>query len=434
MNVSERVRHLVNEEARIDMELFQEAQKNKFHPESNPEGAFILNVAENKIVNHLIKEKIEAILSENELPNWVLGYTSMSGNSDVRASVSNFLKNQFGSKSISADNICLSAGAAASLEVLSYVIAQAEDVVVIPAPAYPVYTSDLGIKSKMVRENLTLDMEISGKGGSSPLTVADLEWTYRKLEKEGRNFKVLLLTSPDNPTGLIYSKEQLHTYASWCIEKNIHLVVNEIYGCSLLNVEDDRIKNDYKHNTFPYYSFTRVMEDLNSDYLHWIYALSKDFCMSGMRVGVIHSLNESVMKACGNVNIPHMVSNITQWIIEEIFNDEKFTINFLKENQLALTESYCKMTMFLKSNNIPYVPARGSLFVWADFSKFLKGLSQKDELELWKKIYNTSGVLITPGVGFGHDGYGIFRIVYSAVSLQDLEVAIERMEQLFGEL
>ncbi len=432
MNVSERVKHLVNQEARIDMELFQEAQKNKFHPETNPSGSIILNVAENKIVNHLIKEKIEDILSNNELPQWVLGYTGMSGNSDVKISVSNFLRNQFGSKKISADNICLSAGAAASLEVLSYVIAEAEDVVVIPAPAYPVYTSDLGIKSKMVREDLTLNIEISGKGGSSPLTVSDLEWTYRKLEKENRTFKVLLLTSPDNPTGLIYSEEQLYTFAAWCIEKNIHLVVNEIYGCSLINIEDTRIKEDYTNNIFPYYSFTRVMEELNSDYLHWIYALSKDFCISGLRVGVIHSFNKAVMKACGNVNIPHMVSNITQWICEEIFNDETFTRSFLNENRQALTDSYCLITNFLKTNNIPYVPARGSLFIWADFSQFLKEQSQEAELDLWKRIYDHSGVLITPGVGFGHEDFGIFRIVYSAASHQDLKVAIDKLQDFLS--
>jgi aspartate/methionine/tyrosine aminotransferase len=61
---------------------------------------------------------------------------------------------------ISPDSIGFSAGAAATIEASSFLLADAEDVVVIPAPSYPMYTNDLGVKCGLIRYDLQTHYEL----------------------------------------------------------------------------------------------------------------------------------------------------------------------------------------------------------------------------------------------------------------------------------
>jgi aspartate/methionine/tyrosine aminotransferase len=210
---------------------------------------------------------------------------------------------------ISPDSIGFSAGAAATIEASSFLLADAEDVVVIPAPSYPMYTNDLGVKCGLIRYDLQTHYDINEHGSISPLSIADLERVWADLNNKGLKFKVLLLTSPDNPTGSMYAEKQLLQIAQWCISHKVHMVVNEIYGLSLLNITNEALEEDY-NNEVPLCSFAQIMVTLQSDYLHLWYALSKDFAMSGFRFGIVHSLNEGFMRGVENANIPHMVSNL----------------------------------------------------------------------------------------------------------------------------
>jgi len=58
----------------------------------------------------------------------------------------------------------------------------------------------------------------------------------------------------------------------------------------------------------------------------------------------------------------------------------------------------------------------------------MNGDSEDAELALWQELFQAAGVLLTPGVGFGHTKRGLFRVVYPCVSMEELEVAMERLE------
>ena len=108
--------------ARIDIELFMEATDNLFHPTDNPEGAFPLNVAENSVMAGRIQAEFNKILKETELPLWPLKYTSTAGFPETLEVIAQFMRKYFQSEAISADKLVLSAGAAASLEVFSFLL------------------------------------------------------------------------------------------------------------------------------------------------------------------------------------------------------------------------------------------------------------------------------------------------------------------------
>jgi aspartate/methionine/tyrosine aminotransferase len=147
-----------------------------------------------------------------------------------------------------------------------------------------------------------------------------------------------------------------------------------------------------------------------------------------MRIGMVYSLNTAFLAAFNNLSLPHMVSNHTQWLLENVLLDINFVRSYLNEQQLALTSAYVVVIRTLKKLDIPYVPSYGSLFIWADFSRFLTAESTAAETTFWEQLYLKTGILLTPGVGFGHTKKGMFRIVYTSFNEQALQVAMKRLE------
>ncbi len=426
--LSSRGQSLASNPARIDFEIFAEASQNLYHPKTNPKGAFVLNIAENSISTALIQDRLDKITEQNNMPDWVMKYTDPRGNPYVRENVAKFMERHLCRCPIDPDTLCFSAGASSIIEISSFVLANPHDVVVIPAPSYPMYTNDMGVKSKIDRYDLQTHYYLDEVGSSAPVVPSMLKKVKKELEEAGKRFKILLITSPDNPTGCVYSKKELKKLANWCIKNKVHMIVNEIYGLSLIDTKNRALQEDYrKHTNFK--SFAKIIRKKKSPFLHLWYAFSKDFAMSGLRFGIVHSLNESFMRALSNVNIPHMVSNYTQWMVGELIKDDPFISAYISENKKRLNKSYLLVVRLLKKLDIPYIPSRGSLFIWIDLSKYMDRYTDQAQEDLWLDIYKNTGILLTPGMGFQHLRKGIFRVVFTAVSYNYLKVAMKRLKK-----
>lgn len=411
---------------RIDFKIYFEALNNLYHQHDNPTGTFPLNVAENKLSWGMLRNHIEKLASENHIPNWVANYTNSTGSPTFRKVVAEFLEKFLTHCPIDPDQLALSAGSTSVIDLTSWVLGEPGDVAVFPAPCYPVYKQDIQNKSGLERYDLITHHEISELKSGPPLTINHLESALKEITASGKRFRILVITNPDNPTGGMYELEKLRKIADWCVDHQIHMIVNEIYGLSLIDTKHPQLIDDYeKHMSFQ--SFATIMQEQQNDFLHLWYALSKDFGASGFRVGLVYSQNKTFLEAYHNLNAPSMVSNYTQWIFELILADHAFLQAYIQSNQQLLTESYLKVVSQLRINQIPYAPAYGSLFVWLDLSEFLTKNTQKAESELWLELYNQTGILLTPGDGFGHSKRGQFRLVYSCVPKNDLEVAMNRL-------
>lgn len=412
---------------RPDFELYFEASKNVYHAIDNPEGTFPLNVADNKLNWDKLREKLQFISATKEIPEWVSGYTSGLGHETFRIVMAEFLSTFLAHYPLDHKNIGIAAGATAVIELSALILADAGDVAVFPAPSYPVYSRDINNKAGLERYDLMTHHQIDDNNHGALLSIQHLEMAKKDIEVQGKNFKLLILTNPDNPTGSIYSVDQLETIADWCIERKIHFIVNEIYGLVVLDTENPSIATDYsKHHKFS--SILPIIHKKNSPYVHQWYALSKDLGISGMRVGMVYSLSQNFLNAFNNLNLPHMVSNHTQWLMENVLADHDFMRDFLNMQQLCLTKGYITVVNTLKKWIIPFVPSYGSLFIWADFSKFLNEESVVAETFFWEQLYHNTGILLTPGLGFGHTKRGMFRIVYTCFDQQALEVAMKRLD------
>ena len=410
---------------RIDFELYFEATKNLFHKLNNPEGAFPLNVAENKMSWPMLKMKMEELAQQNPIEDWVANYTESTGSPTFRKVMAEFLTRFLAKCPIDPDQLCMSPGATSVIDLTSWILGEPGDVAVFPAPCYSVYKQDIGNKAGLERYDLVTHHELSELQNGPPLSVQHLDKALSEIESQGKRFRILVITNPDNPTGGIYSKEQLTQYTDWCLERNIHLIVNEIYGLSQIDTQHPELRNDYQQDV-PFYSFVNMIQERKSDYLHHWYALSKDFGASGFRVGTVYSLNDTFIQAYQNLNGPSMVSNYTQWTFEQVLKDHDFVATYIRTNQQLLTENYLLVVRELRKLNIPYAPARGSLFAWLDLSEFLEENTQEAESKFWMELYKNTGILLTPGDGFGHTKRGQFRLVYSYVMNEELEVAMKR--------
>ena len=415
---------------RVDFSVYEEAQQNAYHPEDNPDGNFVLNIAENKCTADLLHGRIADLLKETSPPEWVRNYTSPAGHPSFLEAFGQFYGKYIAGEALDVDGLAASAGATSVIDLTSQLIGNPGDLVAFPAPNYPAYTPDIGNKGQLERLDFDLLNGDLSKGRMC-LHKGLLDGLLEKAREKGKKLCALVLTQPDNPMGHVYAAGELELAADWCIENKVHLIVNEIYALSQFDPEI--VPGDRSWPRLSYQSFVPLINAHQSDYLHLWYSLSKDFCASGYRVGFIYSQNKALIEAYSHWNGPSMISNITQWIFEQLFKDDAFLEHYIPTLRRQLSQNYRSIADTLQNLDLPYIHAQGSLFLWIDFSEFLKGNNQEAEDDLWVRIYNESGLLLTPGTGFGHSlNRGCFRMVYSCLLPEEISVVTGRLQDLIS--
>ncbi|MEO0732280.1 MAG: pyridoxal phosphate-dependent aminotransferase, partial [Bacteroidota bacterium] len=321
--LSKRGQTAINQPLRADLDLFFSAMEDRYDAVDKPDGKFLLCIAENLLNTERMNAKLREIATR-PIPDWVPSYTAILGAPELREAAVAFLKKALDIEGLDAEKLGAAAGAASVIETSALFLGDPGDYVVIPGPAYMAYTPDIGNKANLQR----YDLHVEDPGGEAMLdpvyriTTKDLDRAYAEL---GNRFRVLLLTQPNNPTGQVYSATQLAAFAEWCITHKVHLVVNEIYLFSRFEQTDPALFPA----PVPFTSFLPLVERRQSPYLHWWYAISKDFGLSGLRLGFVYTHNEDLLKAWSNYGATSMASNHTQWLLSEVFRDTDWALDFL---------------------------------------------------------------------------------------------------------
>jgi aspartate/methionine/tyrosine aminotransferase len=236
-----------------------------------------------------------------------------------------------------------------------------------------------------------------------------------------------------NPLGICYPKHVVEECIDWCRERQVHFISDEIYAGSVYN--NDMSKNGEK-------VFTSALEAAGptlGPFVHWVYALSKDFGLSGMRVGVVYTENEPVLMALQKLNDLCQVSSQTQLWTKRLLEytvqgtNERWTQYFRRENHARLRSRSVQITNLLDQYQIPYLPPTAGLFVWLDLSKFLTNVSHTahdPERALYMKLILTYGLLLTPGSSMRHHRPAFFRLVFTAATDAEFTLALVRLENL----
>ena len=230
--------------------------------------------------------------------------------------------------------------------------------------------------------------------------------------------KVLLFVSPSNPTGSVYSREQVEAIGKWALEKGLWVISDEIYQ----NLTYDGLKA---------YSITEVVPELADRTIH-VNGVAKTYAMTGWRLGwMVGPLD--AMKAAGNLqsHLSSNVSNISQ-------RAALAALTGPQDEVLAMREAFDRRRKLAVSelNKIPGWVApmpQGAFYVYSDVSGLLGrewgGKVINTSLELCDYILDAAEVALVPGEAFGPSGY--VRLSYALGDAQLLE-GIQRLQKLFA--
>ena len=209
-------------------------------------------------------------------------------------------------------------------------------------------------------------------------------------------------------------------------------------------------------------------------YIHLVYALSKDFALSGLRVGVAYTENEELLTPFQKLNDLCQISSQTQLLVERMLSAEvigadadagagadaatkrkKFYQVYLESNASNIQSRCDTLQACLDRCGVPYLNADSGLFVWMDFREFLPSIDMQDpantaspdgdkeeeslaskesrERQLYLQLMKEYGLLVTPGMSMRNECAGFFRCVFTAASDEEFELGLSRICRFVNE-
>ncbi len=369
---------------------------------TNPDGYIPMSVAENLLLGDLLIERMATV---RDVPARILGYDAMVGSLAFREQLSRFLGRTVFGREFSPEQLAVLAGAGSVLEILFHNLCDPGDGVLVPTPGYASFWPDLETRDELVI--VPVHTTISDRFRLTP------EALDRAVAEAGRQVKVLLFTSPNNPLGFVYTAEEIAEVLDWAEAAGVHVVFDEIYA---LSVFGDR----------PFTSCAQLRRRLG-DWVHIIWAFSKDFGASGLRCGLLVSENEQLLKAVDILSNWASVSGHTQYLLGEVVSDEIWVDSYLARARGALGDAYQRVTVALEDQAIPYIPAGAGFFLVCDLRQYLREPTWEAERDLWWRLLEEGNVNLTPGEACHSAEPGFFRLCFASMPTDAVVTGVRRM-------
>ncbi|MBZ9608262.1 pyridoxal phosphate-dependent aminotransferase [Clostridium estertheticum] len=225
--------------------------------------------------------------------------------------------------------------------------------------------------------------------------------------------KAIILNSPNNPTGTVYSKDELMEIADFAKINNLIIISDEIYE-KLLYGSNDHI------------SIASLSEDAYRRTIV-INGLSKAYAMTGWRIGYAAGSTETV-SLMSNIQ-SHTTSNpnsIAQYASVEALNGNQDDIGKMI-GQFKLRRDY--MVEKINSiNNLSCIKPEGAFYVMVNIgdvlNKSIDGKVIKDSIAFSDVLLEKEKVAVIPGIAFGVDNF--IRLSY-ATSMENIKIGLDRI-------
>lgn len=297
------------------------------------------------------------------------------------------------------NEIIIGVGAKHVLYTLFQVILNEGDEVIIPIPYWVSYPEQVKIA-----------------GGVPVYVEGTREQNYKitaeQLQKAITNkTKAVIINSPSNPTGMVYTREELKALAKVAVENDILIVSDEIYEKLLYNGAE-------------HYSIAQISDEVKEKTIV-INGVSKSHSMTGWRIGYAAG-NAEIIKAMTDL-ASHSTSNPTtasQYAAIEAYNGPQDAVEEMRKAFESRLE-----TIYPKLCAIPgfkVVKPQGAFYLLPDVQEAIEKTGFESVDEFAKALLSEANVAVIPGSGFGAPS--TIRISY-ATSLELLEEAVRRIEK-----
>jgi aspartate aminotransferase len=334
-------------------------------------------------------------------------YTPSSGTLELRQSICNKLEKE-NNLVYKPEQIVVSNGAKHSLFNAILALCDEGDEVIVFSPYWVTYIDQVklvGAVPVIVETKSENDFQI------------DFDELERKITDKT---KLIIINSPNNPTGTVYSKQELENIASLAIKHNLYILSDEIY---------EKIIYDTTHT-----SIASLNEDIKKRTVV-INGFSKAFSMTGWRVGYL-AAELDIVKAIGNMQ-SHMTSNansIAQKAClcalsqDTAFNFDDIILKFKERRDYIVKE--------LNSiNGVICNEPKGAFYVFPNIKYYLgktfKGQKIENTVDFCKVLLEEEKIALVPGDAFGDKDS--IRLSY-ALGLDNIKEGISRLKKFLVEL
>ncbi|KAG5106392.1 hypothetical protein JHK82_043362 [Glycine max] len=374
--------------------------ENPYDELTNPSGVIQMGLAENQVSFDLLEKYLE---EHSEASTWGKGapgfrenalFQDYHGLKTFRTAMASFMEQVRGGRAkFDPQRLVLTAGATAANELLTFILANPGDALLVPTPYYPGFDRDLRWRTGVNIVPIHCD-----SSNNFQITPEALEAAYKDAEAMNSKVRGVLITNPSNP-------------------------LDEIYSGSVFSSSE----------------FTSVAEILearqykDAERVHIVYSLSKDLGLPGFRVGTIYSYNDKVVTTARRMSSFTLISSQTQHLLASMLSDKKFTENYIRTNRERLRKRYQMIIEGLRSAGIECLKGNAGLFCWMNLSPLLGNYKAKGsrelggELELWNAILHELKLNISPGSSCHCSEPGWFRVCFANMSEQTLEIALQRI-------
>jgi 1-aminocyclopropane-1-carboxylate synthase 1/2/6 len=372
------------------------AEADPYHPSANPGGYINLGTAESKLMWDLLEPVMTAPRSIHPSD---IHYGQLYGTPPLRAVIAALL-GQTWRATVDPSNLVVVSGATAALDIAATVLCDPGEVIVVPAPYYS-----------------ALDVDLVGRSGARlvpvPMAEADgfalepttLDRALDGLRREGAVVRALAVTSPSNPQGQVHSAATLRELLRVATAHNVDVIADEIYAHCVFG--SDRFVSMLDPDVLG------GVPEADPNRIHVVWGFAKDFGLSGLKVGVLHTTGAATRAASRALAYFAPTSTHTQALLRDLLADTTWVRRFLAESRQRLARSYRGVVADLARFGIGYLPAQAGFTIWIDLRTCLPHSTYAAEHALWERGFGIAKVNILPGAMFGSPEPGWFRLCHA---------------------
>ncbi|BCX02533.1 MAG: LL-diaminopimelate aminotransferase [Candidatus Roseilinea sp.] len=351
---------------------------------------------------------VEALVRSARRPD-SYGYGEFSGSSAVKRAFARFYAQRFGVELNPEREVLLLLGSKEGIYHLSFAYLDSGDVALVPDPGYPTYASAARLAGATVHA-VRLERARGANGVGSVSSVGggeDVMW-LPVLESIPEDVvaraKVLWLNYPNNPTASIASRAFFEHAVAFCRQRGILLAHDHAYS-----------ETGYDGYRAPSVLQVRDAKDVAVEF----FSLSKAYNVAGMRVGALVGHPEVVKTVAAlksNVDTGAFAA-IQDAAVAALTGDQAW----LEERQEIYRRRREVCVAALRALGCEVALPRATIYLWARLPR-----GEVDSAAWCTAVLEATGVSFTPGVAFGQNGEGHFRVALTA-PLERLREAMERL-------
>ena len=327
-------------------------------------------------------------------------YAPSNGTMSLRKAASQFLSKKYDQNYDPETEVLVTTGVTESIFDAVLATLNSGDVMVVPTPIFPLYMTDENI----INEGIEV-VKVNTSDDGFKLTPAKLQ---KVIDQYGDRVRMLVMNYPTNPTGVMYSQDELDALADVIRDKPIFALCDEIYS---------ELNYDQPHAS---------MEKSLHDQVILMNGVSKSWAMTGYRIGIV----------CAPKDILQQIAKIHQAIAtteptpmqdaaEEAFkNGMDDALPMKKEFQKRRDVLYAGLTKL----GFECAKPQGAFYI---FAKIPEGFDQDDNQFIYELV-DKAHVAVSAGSSFSEGGQGYIRFSY-AVAMDQIKEGLKRLEKFVKE-